>query len=89
MTLSNLFSLEEIILAKINKVLNKEISVDYNSNLIDEGLDSIKCIDLIVHLEMEFDIEFDDEDLVIENFSTIHKISKQLTDKYGVTVRTV
>lgn len=43
------------------------------------GIDSLKTLQLIVELEQVFDIEVDDDDLLFENFATIHKIVELIT----------
>jgi acyl carrier protein len=75
-------SLEQAINKKLNEVLNRESNLEYTTDLRNEGLDSIKMIELIVSLEVEFDIEIEDQDLLIENFSTIEKIASLFSEKY-------
>jgi acyl carrier protein len=38
------------------------------------GIDSLKVLQLIVELETKFNVEVDDNDLLLENFATINKI---------------
>ena len=67
--------IEEII-GVVNDVLNDEIITvdDIERNLItDFALDSLVIVELIMALE-EFGIQIDDEDLLIENFSTVKSI---------------
>lgn len=54
-----------------------EIGVD--ADLTSYELDSIKVIQIIALLEDQFDIEFDFEDIAIENFSTINKGIETIT----------
>jgi acyl carrier protein len=77
-------SLEKIIVLKLSEVLHREVNLDFNADLRNEGLDSIKTIEMIVNIEVEFDIQIEDQDLLVENFSTIAKISDLLVKKYGV-----
>ncbi len=56
-----------------------EIGID--ESLLDLGLDSIKTIELVVELEDCFDIEVDQDDLIIDNFTTISKIM-ELVNRY-------
>jgi acyl carrier protein len=44
-------------------------------------LDSLAIEQLITHLEEEFRIEFDDEELVWENFATIDTVAVLVDDK--------
>lgn len=77
-------SLEHIITKKLSEVFNRSVEVGTETHLRDEGLDSLKTIELIVNLEIEFDIQIDDEDLLVDNFSSISKIASLLSEKYGV-----
>ncbi|WP_408895206.1 acyl carrier protein [Paenibacillus taichungensis] len=78
----------ELLVAQIRKqvyaVIGREI-LDINSLLKDEGLDSVKTIELITNLETEFDFMLNDEDLLVDNFATISLIYNIMTEKYGVT----
>ncbi|WFA85533.1 acyl carrier protein [Paenibacillus amylolyticus] len=62
-----------IMIAQCLQVTNiKEI--DVQDNLNDLGICSIKVIRLIVLLEEHFDITFNDEELLVENFNTLSNI---------------
>lgn len=76
--------LEQTIVEKLSEVLNKTVEVSHEADLREEGLDSIKTIALIVNLEVAFNVQIDDEDLLVENFSSIRKIASLLSEKYGV-----
>ncbi len=65
-------TITELIRNVISLDANREIKDD--ENLIDLGLDSIKTIEIVVELEDGFDIEIDEDDLMLDNFSTISKI---------------
>lgn len=41
------------------------------------GLDSLKTMRLLVEIENVFNIEFDDDDLNMEEFSTLERIVKK------------
>ncbi|MNY54584.1 acyl carrier protein [compost metagenome] len=45
------------------------------------GLDSLKTVNLIVELEMAFNIVFENDELLFENFSSIQKIVNQIEGK--------
>ena len=45
------------------------------------GLDSIKFIQMVVLIEEEFGIEFDDETLLVDYFDTISSLVKYIEDK--------
>jgi acyl carrier protein len=65
-----------IVHQKILEVLERTDPLDNNVNLMEHGLDSLKTVQLIVTLEEEMDLEFDDENMLLENFETIEKIVK-------------
>jgi acyl carrier protein len=62
----------------------EKVSVELDENLFHLGLDSIKCISLIAEMEEEFDIVFDDGELLFEYFSTIRVISDRIKKKLEI-----
>ncbi len=72
-------TITELIRNVISLDADREIKDD--ENLIDLGLDSIKTIEIVVELEDGFDIEIDEDDLMLDNFSTISKIM-ELVKRY-------
>ncbi|MFB5763585.1 acyl carrier protein [Paenibacillus medicaginis] len=58
----------------IGDLLNTQEKILTEESLSKWGLDSLKTIELIVILEKEFDIIFDNNDLLLDNFGTIEKI---------------
>jgi acyl carrier protein len=64
--------------AQVKSLLNITRDINYDEVLDKNGLDSLKMMSLIINLEESFDITFDDEVLLFENFSTIEKISQQI-----------
>lgn len=60
-------------LAEVLKIENsEEISLD--KDLKEYGMDSLNAIELVVALEMEFGIEFAEDDLLVDNLCTVQKI---------------
>ncbi|MGD2089805.1 MAG: phosphopantetheine-binding protein [Candidatus Aminicenantes bacterium] len=45
--------------------------IDSQSNLIDMGYNSLNFIELVVKSEVEFEIEFNDDDLDYHKFNTV------------------
>jgi acyl carrier protein len=45
------------------------------------GVDSFNCMDIIVNIESHFDIEFDDEDLFMDNLRTLDRLHKIVSKK--------
>ena len=56
---------------------------DLNDELRDNGIDSVKVIKLIIRIEERFKFEFDDEDLIIDNFKSLNTLADFLTKKLG------
>lgn len=50
-----------------------------DSDLVELGLDSLKAIELVVYLEDTFGIMISDDDLLLDNMSTITKIEKMVS----------
>ncbi|MEK4510172.1 acyl carrier protein [Paenibacillus sp. FSL K6-2524] len=47
----------------------------------DIGIDSLQIMQLVVEIEIAFDMEFDDDDLVVENLANVQGLI-QLIDKH-------
>lgn len=81
--------IKEKIAAQIASVLRidieqvKNISEDENLNRI--GIDSINFIEIIISLEDEYNIAFEDEELLLENLNTVNKLYKIISDKVEIT----
>ncbi|EFM09697.1 hypothetical protein PaecuDRAFT_3746 [Paenibacillus curdlanolyticus YK9] len=65
-------------------VMKRNVELNENTKLSDEGLDSITTVRLLVQLEKKLSIQFREEDLTLDNFVTISSIMAML-GKYGVT----
>ena len=76
--------LEQKIYAMLNKILDipNTIIINNNEDLLKYGLNSLATIKLILQLELEFEIEFSDEELLTENFNTLSKIMDQISNKF-------
>ena len=61
--------------------------VEDNEDLTKYGLDSINVIQIVIELEIRYDIEFPDEYLSIDSLITISDINNTLIEvkKYGCT----
>ncbi|KYD04430.1 hypothetical protein B4102_3276 [Heyndrickxia sporothermodurans] len=84
MTIQQDSSLEDYVQKKVNEVLKSNLPIEKDLDLIKNGLDSLGIVQLILSLESEFEIEIDDEDLILENFLTIEKIVEFMTTKYEI-----
>ncbi|MEX3616929.1 acyl carrier protein [Paenibacillus glucanolyticus] len=75
------------ILNCVEEVIQESMDIIINSeDLTELGMNSIKAIELIVKFEIVFGIEFEDEELLVENFTNIEKIHDRVTRKLNVTV---
>ena len=57
---------------KLIMIQNEDIEkIDLQSNLIGMGYNSLNFIELVVKAELEFEIEFNDDDLDYRKFTTV------------------
>ncbi|TXK84584.1 phosphopantetheine-binding protein [Paenibacillus sp. N3.4] len=67
-----------------NPALEQELEDD---QLIQQaGMDSVRIIKLIVEIELNYEIAFDDDELLTENFATLKVIGEQINQKLGVSL---
>lgn len=66
---------------KVKEVLQYNQDIYVNQDLAEIGLDSLASVTLLVELEEMYNIEFDDEEMLFENFSTITKINNLVCNK--------
>ncbi|WP_339801547.1 acyl carrier protein [Paenibacillus sp. FSL R5-0744] len=76
---------DEHLLHEIHTIVNKNIDyigeLELDESLNSVGLNSLRLIAMIVDLEEKFDIEFADEEMLYENFSTMRTIFEQIKAK--------
>ncbi|MBT8080247.1 MAG: acyl carrier protein [Gammaproteobacteria bacterium] len=61
--------------------LNSDISeLNDDSNLFDAGLTSLNTVNLMLAIEDEFDIEFDDDSLRRETFQSVDALTAVVSD---------
>ncbi|MFS0752941.1 acyl carrier protein [Oceanobacillus sp. 1P07AA] len=70
---------------RINKCVMEALEVDKSISMVEElmglGMDSLSTVKLVILLEDEFNIKFNDDELFYENFSTIKKIEMLVNDR--------
>lgn len=71
------------IFSEILKFEKDIYNIPNDANLIELGLNSLNAIEMVVYLEDTFGIEIRDEDLMIDNMSSINQIC-ELLKRYGV-----
>ncbi|EGL15173.1 MULTISPECIES: acyl carrier protein [Paenibacillus] len=74
------------IVSCVNEILQTKESITPETDLFLLGLDSVTAVNLIVSLESQFGITFNDDELIVENFSTVRKITEHVTDKLEGTL---
>ena len=72
----------ERIVRRMDEVGVYASEVNEESQLIDLGFNSLLLMEFLVLLEEEFDIEFKDEDMDVDNFASVKKIM-ELISKYN------
>jgi len=69
---------QEQIMNDINNLISSKLEghpeLDPTQDLFNLGLDSLILIGALVELEEKYGVEFDDGELIMDNFSTIEKI---------------
>ncbi|MEC0244345.1 acyl carrier protein [Paenibacillus chitinolyticus] len=69
------------IVSCVNEILQTKEFITPETDLFLLGLDSVTAVNLIVSLESHFGITFNDDELIVENFSTVRKITEHVTVK--------
>ena len=68
--------LKNIVISCSKREINRN-DIDESTNLIDDlSYDSVKIIELILKIEVDFDIEFDDDDLEIDVLSNFGRLAE-------------
>ena len=68
----------------ICEILGKDVKIDYDANLMyDYNMDSIQIMNVVVELENQFDIEFELEELDIENLVHFSRLVEQVQKLIG------
>ena len=77
--MKNVEEIKDVILKFVISIMDKEMNkfeLNYEENLFDVGMDSIKYVNLIVKLEMYYNIEFNNEIMNMTEYDSISKISE-------------
>lgn len=66
----------------------EKLMKNYDQNMIEDlEMDSISLISLLVELERKYEISFESELMIVDNFETINKSSVFLEEVIGKTER--
>ncbi|MDU4144979.1 MAG: acyl carrier protein [Clostridium sp.] len=73
-------SINEKLKSLVKKAANidSSINISINENLNNLGIDSLSFISLIVDIEYEFNIVFDDDMLLLEKFRSINDLANYI-----------
>lgn len=72
----NIVELKQIILKLAQDILDSDIEILSNMPLKNAGIDSNLIVQLIVAIEEEFNIEFEDEKLTYQTLKSVDTISE-------------
>ncbi|PWW00790.1 phosphopantetheine binding protein [Paenibacillus cellulosilyticus] len=72
----NIISINHSVTRIVNAVIQSNREIGQIDSLFELGLDSIQCMRIIIELEKEFNIEIEDDDLLIKKYETISSISE-------------
>lgn len=75
--------MKERIISCIKKVVNVDVSIEENVDIKTYGIDSLLKVQLVIALEDEFSITFNDDDINQSNFENIATICA-LLETYNV-----
>ncbi|WP_413986061.1 acyl carrier protein [Paenibacillus polymyxa] len=70
----------------IKNIIFEVADISPSTNLIDLGITSILFIEIIVSIELKFDIEFDDEDLLFDNFIDVNSLFEYVVERKVFTL---
>lgn len=70
-------------IAEIVEKPELEYLLDMEQSIMDVGVDSLRIIQLIVLVEGRYNIAFEDEELVLENFSDLQSMVDKVFLKLG------
>ena len=71
----------QVVANVLNRTLDPVESMSGDEPLHTLGMDSINCVEIILQLEEEINIAFDDEELMIDNLNSINKLCKIVLHK--------
>ncbi|OZV12998.1 hypothetical protein CIW83_05480 [Tissierella sp. P1] len=73
---------------KLRKIIDENIEltvpieeIKLDDNLLNVGMDSLNTIRVIINIEEQFNLEFSDDDLIVDNFRTIRKLMDYLIER--------
>jgi acyl carrier protein len=73
----------EIMVERLFLTVKPEDIKDDESLTLKYGIDSVRLFDMVVGMEDDFDVSFEDEELTLENFDSLSRIVSSLSEKMG------
>lgn len=73
----------EIVMAVLQIESERMNQVSEESPLNVLGMDSLNCVDIVLTIEEEFDVVFNDEELLLDNLNSIEKLTRLVDEKRG------
>ncbi|GEC93051.1 MULTISPECIES: acyl carrier protein [Brevibacillus] len=85
MNSTNMEHIIETIITKIKELaeLGEEVKINPEDPLIRLGINSIKAMELLVEIENTLGVVVEDDELLIENFTSVKKIADLIASKIG------
>ena len=75
--------LKELIVERLFLKIEPHDIGDEDNLMEDHGIDSVQVLEIVVGLEEEYGVSFEDEDFDIEVFQTVKSISDFVREKQG------
>ncbi|MFC9775803.1 MULTISPECIES: acyl carrier protein [Paenibacillus] len=67
-------AMEAVIIEHVKQILPQQIEIEPTTKLLETGIDSMSFIRLVVLLEEAFNIVIEDEEILLENFTSVETI---------------
>jgi acyl carrier protein len=71
----------EIVAAVLRIEPQQVLQLSGDDSLSSIGMDSLNCMDIVVNIEEEFSISFNDEELLLDNLNSINKLTNIVAQK--------
>ncbi|MEW9699672.1 acyl carrier protein [Paenibacillus sp. SI8] len=73
--------ISDIIAAVLNMDPEQLRGINYDEPLNTIGMDSINCMDIVIQIEEELQVVFQDDELLLDNLNSINKLSLIVSQK--------
>ncbi|MBV6713671.1 acyl carrier protein [Paenibacillus chitinolyticus] len=70
----NQTAMEAVIIEHVKQILPQQIEIEPTTKLLETGIDSMSFIRLVVLLEEAFNIVIEDEEILLDNFTSVETI---------------